>query len=206
MRGRFITVEGLDGAGKTTHVVFLQTLLATRGVPLSTTREPGGTPLGEKLRELLLLSEQKLHAETEALLMFAARREHLERVIRPALQAGTWVLCDRFTDASFAYQAGGSGVAWEKIAVLEQWVHPDLRPDLTLYLDVDPVVARSRARAVKPPDRFEQEQGRFHARVRTAYLQRAREEPARICVVDANRPLPQVQAELEEILLRFCNE
>ena len=206
MRGRFITVEGLDGAGKTTHLAFLQKLLQTRGLPLRTTREPGGTPLGEKLREILLSAEQKLHPETEALLMFAARREPLERIIRPALAAGTWVLCDRFTDASFAYQAGGSGVAWEKIEALERWAHADLQPDLTLYLDVDPAVARSRARAVRAADRFEREQASFHAGVRAAYLRRAQEQPARIRVVEANRSISDVQSELEQILASYCKD
>src|SRR5262245_57921885 len=136
MRGRFITLEGIDGAGKSTHLPWLAQLVQDRGIAVRVTREPGGTDFGERLRALLLDRDQGLAAETETLLMFAARREHIECVILPALESGAWVLCDRFTDASYAYQSGGSGVAWDKVAALERWVHPDLQPDLTLLFDV----------------------------------------------------------------------
>jgi dTMP kinase len=204
MRGRFITVEGLDGAGKSTQLDLAAAFLKQRGVPLCVTREPGGTTTGEALRALLLDSKQVLHAETETLLMFAARREHIHEVIEPALARGDWVLCDRFTDASYAYQAGGSGVAWSKIAALEAWVQGALEPDLTLYFDVSPEVGRNRAGAIKTPDRFEQEQHDFHARVRAAYLQRANEAPGRIRVIDASRSVEQVSAAAHDILGAFC--
>ena len=204
MRAKFLTVEGLDGAGKTTHLEWLREALAARGVPVCTTREPGGTPVGEALRAMVLQPAQALHAETETLLLFAARREHLDKVVCPALQAGTWVLCDRFTDATFAYQAAGSGVAWEKIAELEAWVQGELQPDLTLYFDVDPATARARARAIKTPDRFEAEREAFHEAVRAGYLRRAREHPQRIRVIDSGRAVSDIQAELEKIVLSLC--
>src|SRR5262245_15019077 len=164
MRGKFITLEGIDGAGKSTHLGWLTELLGARGIQVRATREPGGTRLGERLREILLGGGERLDPETETLLMFAARREHVETVILPALAAGTWVLCDRFTDASYAYQSGGSGVAWEKIAQLERWVHPGLQPDLTLLLDVDPAVGRQRAQQGKSADRFEREEQAYFQR------------------------------------------
>jgi dTMP kinase len=204
MRARFITLEGLDGAGKTTQLHWISQFLTARSLPLCVTREPGGTPLGETLRELLLNAPRSLHAETEALLMFAARREHIDKVIGPALERGTWVLCDRFTDASFAYQAGGSAVAWEKIEILEAWVQGTLQPDLTLYLDVSPEVGRTRAAGVKTPDRYEQEQHDFHERTRAAYLRRGREHPDRIRIIDANGSETQVQSELRAILSTWC--
>ena len=203
-RGKFITVEGLDGAGKTTHLSWLKTLLEQRGVDVRLTREPGGTHLGETLRSLVLSPTQKLHPETETLLMFAARRAHLDEVILPALAAGSWVLCDRFTDATFAYQAGGSGVAWNKVALLEEWVQEGLQPDLTLYFDVAPAVAKARAGAVRSPDRFEQERESFHGAVRSAYLRRAREYPARIRVIDANGSVEEVRAKLQDLLKMDC--
>ena len=200
MRGKLITLEGIDGAGKSTHLPWLAALLESRGVPVHVTREPGGTPLGEALRALLLEAGQRLHAETEALLMFAARREHLDKVILNALDEGTWVLCDRFTDASYAYQAAGSGVDWQKIEALESWVHPDFQPDVTLYFDVTPDIARARLDAARAPDRFEQEREAFHARVREGYLKRAAADPARIRVIDASRSLPQIQTELRKLV------
>jgi len=200
-RGKFITLEGMDGAGKTTHLEWLRGLLEKRGVPLTVTREPGGTPLGETLRKLLLDSQDTRHADTEALLMFAARHEHISQVITPALAAGRWVLCDRFTDATYAYQAGGSGMAWERVAELERWVQGDLQPDQTLYFDLDPAVGRARTRQVRPPDRFEREQQAFYERVRAAYLRRAAEHPQRIRVVDAGRSIAEIQSELESIIL-----
>jgi len=199
-RGRFITLEGMDGAGKTTHLEWLRLRLEARGVPLVVTREPGGTALGETLRQLLLDSHDPRSPETEALLMFAARREHLAQVIAPALEAGRWVLCDRFTDATYAYQAGGSGMDWNRVAELERWVQGALQPDLTLYFDLDPEIGRARARQVRAPDRFEREQQAFYERVRAAYLRRASEHPHRIKVIDAARPIPVIQITLEEIV------
>jgi dTMP kinase len=200
MRGAFITLEGIDGAGKSTHLAWLEQFLKDRGVPVKMTREPGGTPLGEKLRELLLDRSQQLHPETETLLMFGARREHLAKVIAPALAAGSWVLCDRFTDATYAYQSGGSGVAWKKIELLEQWVQSGLQPDLTLLLDVSPEIGRLRTSRIKTPDRFEQERADFYERVRTAYTRRATEAPQRVALIDAGAPVEQVQQNLRAAL------
>jgi len=202
-RGRFITLEGIDGAGKSTHIAWLADLLARRGVSVKTTREPGGTAVGERLRSLLLAPDQPLHHETETLLMFAARREHLDKVIVPALEQGIWVLCDRFTDATFAYQSAGSGVSWEKIAELERWVHPDVQPDVTLLLDVAAEVGQARTSRVRQADRFEREQSDFYNRVRKGYMRRAAEQPARIRVVNAQRSLSDIQVELEQIVSSF---
>lgn len=200
MSGKFITLEGLDGAGKSTHLAGLAQVLRERGLTVRTTREPGGTALGEKLRQLLLDRDQRLHPETETLLMFAARHEHLDKIIRPALAAGAWVLCDRFTDATFAYQSGGSGVSWARIEALERWVHADLQPDLTVYLDVPPELGRVRRDRIKAPDRFEQEGETFFDRARAAYLRRAREAPARIRVIDASATIPEIARHLENVL------
>ncbi len=202
-RGRFITLEGMDGAGKTTHLEWLRGHLAGRGLPLTVTREPGGTPLGEALRKLLLDSHEPRTPDTEALLMFAARREHIATVIEPALAAGRWVLCDRFTDATYAYQAGGSGMAWDRIAALERWVQGELQPDLTLYFDLSPEIGRARTRQARNPDRFEREQAEFFERVRAAYLRRAAEHPQRIRVIDAAGSVAEVQAKLENIFSTF---
>lgn len=199
-RGRFITLEGLDGAGKSTHLDWLRQHVERKGLVVRVTREPGGTPVGEVLRKLLLDGAHPLHPETETLLMFAARREHLDKVILPALRAGEWVISDRFADASYAYQAGGSGVDWDKVAALEQWVVGNAQPDLTLYLDVTPEVGRGRAGAVRSADRFEQEQTAFYERVRAAYIRRATECPARVRVVDAGRSISDIQTELGRML------
>lgn len=204
MRGRFITLEGLDGAGKSTHLQWLANRIARSGVRVEVTREPGGTPFGERLRGLLLDRAQRLHPETETLLVFAARREHLDKLILPSLAQGHWVLCDRFTDATYAYQAGGSGVSWERVAVLESWLLPDGQPDLTLLLDVEPEVGLKRARGGREPDRFEGEREEFFRRVREAYLRRARECPERIRVVDASGSLLEVKTKLEEIISTIC--
>jgi dTMP kinase len=205
MRGRFVTLEGIDGAGKSTHLEWLAKRLGQHGLPVKVTREPGGTPFGEQLRRLLLDRTQRLHPETEALLVFAARREHLDKLILPALEQGYWVLCDRFTDATYAYQCGGSGVSWNRVAALEQWLAPQAQPDLTLLLDVDPEVGRRRALQDRVPDRFEGEQEAFYRRVREAYLRRARECPDRIRVIDAGGSLSEVQVKLEQIISTFCS-
>jgi dTMP kinase len=198
-RGRFITLEGLDGAGKSTHLVWLVDTLRARGKTVVQTREPGGTPLGEKLRALLLADP--MHLETEALLMFAARREHIAQVIEPALARGDWVVCDRFTDASFAYQGGGRGLAREKLAILEEWVQAGLQPDLTMMFDVSTEVARGRVTGMgRELDRFEREQAEFFERVRNEYLARAAASKGRMCVIDASRPIEQIKTSLEEII------
>jgi len=200
--GRFITLEGIDGAGKSTHVSWLADELATRGHRVVTTREPGGTALGEKLRDLLL--NAPMTHDSEALLMFAVRREHVEQLIRPALARGDWVLCDRFTDATYAYQGAGHGVDPSRIAMLADWVHGDCNPDLTLLFDVPPGVSRERlARAQasgRALDKFERERADFVQRVRDDYIARARAEPARFRVVDSTRPIADVRAELARIV------
>ena len=204
MRGKFITLEGIDGAGKSTHLRWIARLLRARGVKLKLTREPGGTATGEKLRRLLLGGRQRLHPETETLLVFAARREHLNKVIVPALKAGLWVLCDRFTDATYAYQSAGSGVAWKKIGVLEQWVQDGLQPDLTILFDVFPAVGRRRSGRQKRPDRFEREKESYYRRVRKAYLKRARANPRRVRVIDANSSIAIVHKQLEILISSYC--
>lgn len=197
-RGKFITFEGIDGAGKSTHLAFVDDLLRKSGRTVVVTREPGGTPLGEKLRELLL--HEKMHLETEALLMFAARREHLAEVIEPALARGDWVISDRFTDASFAYQGGGRKLALSKLEALEQWVHPNLQPDLTLLFDVPLDVARARLDAAREPDKFEREKADFFAATRNEYLRRAAEFPQRFHVIDSIRAIPEIQEELKKTI------
>jgi dTMP kinase len=198
-RGRFITLEGLDGAGKTTHLTWLVETLRGSGKTVVQTREPGGTPLGEKLRALLLA--EPMHLETEALLMFAARREHIAQVIEPALDRGDWVVCDRFTDASFAYQGGGRGLARPKLEILEQWVQGGLQPDLTLMFDVPTEVAYRRVTGMgRELDRFEREQAEFFVRVRDEYLARAESSRGRIRVIDASGSVFDIQKSLEEII------
>jgi len=199
VRGRFITLEGMDGAGKSTHLPWIAKRLERRA-SVCLTREPGGTPLGERLRNLLLDPAQHPHPETEALLMFAARCEHLARVVMPALEAGQWVLCDRFTDATFAYQGWGRGVALAKLDSLERWVQGDLQPDLTLYFDLAPEVARARIAQTRTLDRFEREQLTFFERVRAGYLDRARSSPERIRIVDAAESIDAIQQRLGTIL------
>ena len=202
-RGKFITLEGVDGAGKSTHLGWIAERLRAGGREVVVTREPGGTPLGERLRELLLT--EPMHIETETMLMFAARREHLARVIAPALEAGRWVLSDRFTDATYAYQGGGRGLSIDRIAALEQWVHGDLQPDLTLYFDLPVEVARRRLTASESaPDRFEREAASFFERVRSAYLERAAAHPHRIRVIDAVESLENIKKVLEIILISHC--
>ncbi len=195
---RFITFEGIDGAGKSTHIAFVCALLRARGIGLVSSREPGGTPLGEALRDILL--HQKMHLETEALLMFASRREHIAQVIGPALARGDWVISDRFSDASFAYQSGGRGMDREKMEALERWVHPDLQPDLTLLFDVPLEVARSRLEASRALDKFEQEQADFFAATRAEYLRRAAQFPQRFRIIDSTRSIAQTQQGLAAIV------
>ncbi|MBS1170206.1 MAG: dTMP kinase [Burkholderiaceae bacterium] len=196
--GKFITFEGIDGAGKSTHIEFVAQLLKQRGLNVVVTREPGGTPLGEKLRELLL--HEPMHLETEALLMFAARREHMAQVIEPALARGDWVISDRFTDATFAYQGGGRKLDLAKLRTLEQWVHPALQPDLTLLFDVSPEVARARLDATRSPDKFEREQAEFFAATREGYLRRAAEFSARFRIIDSGQTIEAIRQELASIL------
>jgi dTMP kinase len=198
LSGKFITFEGIDGAGKSTHIGFVADLLRARGLHVVTTREPGGTALGEQLRELLL--HQPMHLETEALLMFAARREHLAQVIEPALARGDWVISDRFTDASFAYQGGGRKLARGKLEALEQWVHPQRQPDLTLLFDVPLAVARERLNASRTPDKFEQEQAEFFAATRAEYLRRAAEFAHRFRLIDSTGAISDIRKQLEEII------
>jgi dTMP kinase len=203
VRGKFITLEGIDGAGKSTHLAWLVERMRQRGIVVVQTREPGGTPLGEKLRELLL--SEPMHLETEALLMFAARREHLARVIVPALERGDWVVCDRFTDASFAYQGGGRGMPPGKLETLENWVQDGLAPDLTLLFDIPVAVAHGRVQGMgRELDRFEQEKADFFERVRHAYLERARQAPARVRVIDGGQSIDKVRVLLEEITSSVC--
>jgi dTMP kinase len=200
-RGRFITFEGIDGAGKSTHIDFVTGLLKDAGKSVVSTREPGGTPLGEKLRTLLL--HEKMDVGTEALLAFASRREHLAQVIGPALGRGDWVLSDRFSDASFAYQGGGRGLPLSKLEALEQWVHPGLQPDLTLLFDVPLAVARERLDATRNLDKFESEEADFFERCRNEYLRRAAESHGRIVVIDSTRPIDEVRADLRAALEKF---
>jgi len=200
MRGKFISLEGIDGAGKSTHLQWLAERLRGDGVrEVVVTREPGGTPLGEKLRALLL--HEPMDIGTETLLMFAARQQHLAQVIRPALGRGAWVLSDRFTDATFAYQGGGRGVPAAKLEVLENWVQGELQPDLTLFFDVPVVVGQGRLEAGQADlDRFEREAAEFHERVRAAYLERAAQYPARIRVIDSTQRISDIRKALEEII------
>jgi dTMP kinase len=197
-RGKFITLEGVDGAGKSTHLEFVAEALRGQGREVVVTREPGGTPLGETLRELLL--HREMDADTELLLMFAARQEHLAALIWPAIARGAWVVSDRFTDASYAYQCGGRGIDGARIAALESWVQRGFVPDLTLLFDVPPEVAQARRSAARTADRFEREADAFFARVRDAYLDRARAEPQRIRVLDARRSVGEVQTEIAALL------
>ena len=202
-RAQFITLEGLDGAGKGTHLEWLVSRLQSRGVDVLATREPGGTPIGEHLRELLLRHSMAL--ETETLLMFAARMEHVKRVIDPALAAGSWVVCDRFSDATYAYQGGGRGLKLERLSTLESWVHPHLQPLRTYLFDIPLAVSRERALLRSKthgdhPDRFESESDTFFERTRQAYLARAQAAPQRIRIIDGNLAIEEIRQQIDEDL------
>ena len=203
MRGKFITLEGVDGAGKSTHVKWIAERIEAAGKKVVLTREPGGTPLGEELRKLLLA--QPMHLETEALLMFAARREHMDKVILPALAEGSWVVSDRFTDATFAYQGGGRGLDLGRIETLENWVQGDLQPDLTLVFDLSVEEARRRLQGTgAAPDRFEQEDQNFFNRVRSVYQARASRYRERIRLIDASRSIVEIRKVLEQVTVMLC--
>ncbi len=206
-RGLFITLEGVDGAGKSTHISWLADQLRNRQLSVLTTREPGGTDLGEQLRTMLL--HHAMHPDTETLLMFAARNEHLRSCIEPALTKGTWVVCDRFTDATYAYQGGGRALGKNRIGVLEQWVHPALQPDCTFLFDVDVDIARQRVLDGRTPDRFEHEQAAFFQQVRAAYLDRAQNDPQRFCIIDGKASITDVRAkltrQLDQLVQRHSN-
>jgi dTMP kinase len=205
MKGQFITVEGIEGVGKTTNIEFIQQRLLAAGKDVVVTREPGGTPLGEAIRGLLLDPEYTgMDSTCELQLMFAARAEHLARVIRPALDRGHWVLCDRFTDATYAYQGGGRGIDTKIIARLEELVQGDFRPGVTLLLDVPVEIGLARAGSRGSLDRFEQEEVDFFDRVRQSYLDMAGQYTARYRVIDASQPLEQVQQQLEVVLRSVC--
>lgn len=204
MAGKFITVEGVEGVGKTTNIGAICRWLEERGIPFATTREPGGTVYGEKIRRLLLdICAEGLDANAELLLLFAARAQHLAERILPALNQGRWVVCDRFTDATFAYQGGGRGIDRDKIAVLENLVQGNLRPDLTFVLDIPPALGLERVLRRGQPDRFEQEQLAFFDRVRTAYMARIAENPSRYCRIDAAQSIERVQADICKTLADF---
>lgn len=203
-RGKFITLEGCEGVGKTTNLNFVRDYLEQQQIQVTVTREPGGTAMAEKIRQLVLDAESETVAETsELLLMFAARAQHIKHVIAPALAQGHWVLCDRFTDATYAYQGGGRGVVIEKIAWLEELVQGELRPDLTLLLDAPIEVGMERAQKRAAFDRFEAEKISFFTRVREMYLNRAAQQPERIKIIQANQPLVEVQKEIVDVLKQF---
>ena len=200
-RGRFITVEGTEGVGKSSNIAFIQASLQQAGIEVVATREPGGTKLGEEVRELLLDHRHDgMSSDAELLLMFAARAQHIEQVIKPALNNGQWVLCDRFTDATYAYQGGGRGIANERIATLETWVQGALRPDITVLLDLPVEIGLARASARGAADRFEKEQQTFFEQVRNAYLAQAESAPERYRIIDASRTLDEVQQQIAGVL------
>jgi dTMP kinase len=198
VRGKFITLEGMDGAGKSTHIPDIIKLLEIKGVEVISTREPGGTALGEQLRTLLL--NEPMHPETETLLMFAARREHINQIIEPALARGAWVLSDRFTDATYAYQSGGRGVLAKKVIELESWVQGGLQPDLTLLFDVPVEVSVARLASARTPDKFERESVDFFTKIRNAYLDRALNNPNRFRIINSNQALENVKVEVKNVI------
>tara|TARA_E500000331_G_scaffold20451_2_gene17955 strand:+ start:14913 stop:15530 length:618 start_codon:yes stop_codon:yes gene_type:complete len=202
--GLFITFEGIDGAGKSTQLDYAASYLRNQKKDIVQTREPGGTPFSEKLRDMILKAKQPLESDTEVLLMFAARNEHIARVIRPALYCGSIVICDRFTDATFAYQGGGSGVSSSRIETLETWVQGNLQPDLTFFFDL-PILAAQRRLGKRKKDRFESETMNFHERVRQGYLTRATQYPGRIKIIDSSRNKSQIREMVQIELDRLCN-
>ena len=200
-KGKFITLEGMDGAGKSTHIPAIIDQIKALGETVVCTREPGGTPLAEQLRAILL--HQAMHAETETLLMFAARREHIEQVIAPAIARGDCVISDRFTDATYAYQAGAKAVSIAKINVLETWVQGDLQPDMTLLFDVPVAVSLERLALARTPDKFEREGADFFEKLRNAYLARAKQDPARFRIINGNQALAAVKEEVKVSIEEF---
>ena len=205
-RGKFITIEGVEGVGKTTNIAFIEDYFKQIGQNIILTREPGGTPLAERIRELLLDARQtSMTDDTELLLMFAARAQHLNEKIIPALETGQWVICDRFTDATYAYQGGGRGIDKNRIASLENWVQGDLRPDITLLLDLPVEEGLKRAGQRSAPDRFEQEQQTFFERVRATYLELVEENPARYRIIDARGSIDEVQSRIKTVLDELTN-
>ncbi len=206
MNGRLITIEGIEGVGKSTNLEFVADWLRQQGKNVVVTREPGGTPVAEEIRSILLQPGRQLSSECELLLMFAARAVHLEEVVRPALCRGDWVVCDRFTDASYAYQGGGRGLATEMIDELKSRVQQGLEPDLTILLDVPMEVSEQRRKKRGGTDRFEAEQLAFFTRVKASYLDIAAAEPERVKLVDASLPLPQVQQQIATVLENFVSD
>ncbi len=203
-RGKFITLEGMDGAGKSTHIPDIVEQVKMHIDQVICTREPGGTAIGEEMRTLLL--HREMHPETETLLMFAARREHIAEVIKPALAKGSFVISDRFTDATYAYQAGAKAVSVEKIAVLETWVQGQLQPDATLLFDVPVEVSLKRLAAARTPDKFEREGADFFEKLRNAYLSRAKQDPARFRIINADKALELVQKEVKEVVEQILSK
>ena len=205
-KGKFITIEGTEGAGKSTSLYYIKDVLQQKGIDFITTREPGGTPIAEKIRELLLdKANTALCDDAELLLMFAARAQHLNELIIPALQSGQWVISDRFTDATYAYQGGGRGLPWKKIAQLEQWVQGDLHPDATILLDIPVEQGMERVRSRGETDRFEEEQMSFFSRIREAYLRLARENPQRYYIIDTRPAIEEVYQQLDRVLKKLVD-
>lgn len=201
----FLTLEGIEGAGKSTALHFIHEYLLAKNIPHITTREPGGTEIAEQIRQVLLKHyQEKMAADTELLLMFASRAQHIASVILPALQAGQWVICDRFTEATYAYQGGGRGVKWERIAQIEQWVQGQLRPDWVFLFDLSPEIGLQRIKVRKHEDRIEQEQVQFFKQVRAAYLARAKRMPEHYKIIEANQSWDQVKQQVAEILHELC--
>lgn len=205
--GKFITIEGTEGVGKSTNIAFIKAWFEAKNISLLHTREPGGTPFAEEIRELLLSQrEEAVDAKSELLLMYAARAQHVSQKIKPALEQGQWVLCDRFSDASFAYQGAGRALGLDKLVALDQWVLEGFKPDLTILLDLPVEVGLSRAQERGPIDRFEEEKVEFFEQVRNGYLQIAQQEPDRVKIVDARGSLEEVQQQIEQVLINFYQQ
>lgn len=205
--GKFITIEGTEGVGKSTNIAFIKAWFEAKNISLLHTREPGGTPLAEEIRELLLSKrDEQVDAKSELLLMYAARAQHVSQKIKPALEQGQWVLCDRFSDASFAYQGAGRALGLDKLVALDQWVLEGFKPDLTILLDLPVEVGLSRAQERGPIDRFEEEKVEFFEQVRNGYLQIAQQEPERVKIVDARGSLEEVQQQIEQVLMNFYQQ